>query len=162
MRHPRRLTKGGVCKRTARQGLAGTKVLGNLRFGGLAVSLAPMLRVLVVDDLAEVRTVVRTALRLRSQIEIVGEATTTFSAVELAADLRPDVVVLDLLLPDSAQGRDTYQRLHAASPESRLVIYTGHDTDPGWYRTQGAAGFVDKGTGINQLVEAVEHATPAA
>ena len=41
-------------------------------------------------------------------------------------------------------------------------IYTGHDTDPGWYRTHGAAGFVDKGTGVNQLVDAVEHATSAA
>jgi len=121
-----------------------------------------MVRVLVVDDLAEVRGVVRIALRLRSQIEVVGEATTSFSAVELAAHLQPDVVVLDLLLPDSSHGRVTYERLQAASPKSKLVIYTGHDTDPGWYRTHGAAGFVDKGTGVNQLVDAVEHATSAA
>jgi DNA-binding NarL/FixJ family response regulator len=121
-----------------------------------------MVRVLVVDDLADIRVVIRTALRLRSQMEIVGEATTTFSAVELAAELRPDVVVLDLLLPDSAQGRDTYQRLQAASPESKLVIYTGHETDPDWYRMHGAAGFVDKDTGINDLIDAVERATSAA
>lgn len=121
-----------------------------------------MVRVLVVDDLDEVRVVVRTALRLRSQIEIVGEATTTFSAVALAADLLPDVVVLDLLLPDSSRGRVTYERLRAASPDSKLVIYTGHDTDPAWYRTQGAAGFVDKGTSIDRLVDAVENATAAA
>ena len=121
-----------------------------------------MVRVLVVDDLAEVRVVVRTALRLRSQIEVVGEATTTFSAVELAAELQPDIVVLDLLLPDSHEGRSTYQRLQAASPDAKLVIYTGHDTDPAWYRSNGAAGFVDKGTGIDELMQAVDQAASAA
>jgi DNA-binding NarL/FixJ family response regulator len=121
-----------------------------------------MARVLVVDDLADVRVVVRTALRVRGHIEIVGEATTTFSAVELAADLQPDVVVLDLLLPDSPRGQDTYERLRAASPGSKLVIYTGHDADPTWYRNHGAAGFIDKSTGITELVDAVERAGSAA
>jgi DNA-binding NarL/FixJ family response regulator len=76
-----------------------------------------MARVLVVDDLAHVRVVVRTALRVRGHIEIVGEATTTFSAV---------------------------------------------DADPTWYRNHGAAGFIDKSTGITELVDAVERAGSAA
>jgi DNA-binding NarL/FixJ family response regulator len=119
-----------------------------------------MMRVLLVDDVPEVRVVVRTALRLRRGIEIVGEATTSFSGAQLAADLRPDLVVLDLLLPDTV-GQASYLRLQEAAPGSRVVIYSVDDSDPDWYRRNGAVGFVDKDAGLDDLVDVIESAAGA-
>jgi DNA-binding NarL/FixJ family response regulator len=112
-----------------------------------------MQRVLVVDDTPEAGVVVRTALRICSRVQIVGEATTSFSAVELARELRPDLVVLDLGLPD-APGRETYRRVCAAAPESRVVIYSAHDSQRDWYTGQGVA-FVAKDDDIDDLVAAM-------
>lgn len=114
-----------------------------------------MMRVLLVDDVSEVRVVVRTALRLRQGIQIVGEATTSFFGARLAAELRPDLVVLDLQLPDTA-GQESYLRLQAAAPESRVVIYSVDDTNPEWYRRHGAAGFIEKDADLDDLVHAIE------
>ncbi|HYO40835.1 MAG TPA: response regulator, partial [Nocardioidaceae bacterium] len=57
-------------------------------------------RVVLVDDIEEYRRVVRIALRVRSGFEVVGEAADGASAVQVVAETRPDVIVLDLGLPD--------------------------------------------------------------
>ena len=57
-------------------------------------------RVLLVDDVADVRRLVRVALRFHGGFEVVGEARAGMQAIELADRLRPDVVLLDLGLPD--------------------------------------------------------------
>lgn len=113
-----------------------------------------MVRVLLVDDEPDIRLVVRTALRLRSGMEIVGEATTSFSAVELATEQAPDLVVLDLGLPDSS-GSDSYLQVQAAAPGSRFVIYSSSDAERAWFGAQGV-DFVGKNGDLAELMDVVD------
>ena len=110
------------------------------------------LRVLLVDDAPEVRRLLRTALRLRPGFEVVGEASSGTSAVTLTADLRPDVVVLDLGLPDLA-GREVLGRLRQHSPRSKVVVFSGGEPlDHPWI-AERADGFVVKDAELDQLLD---------
>ncbi len=113
------------------------------------------IRVLLVDDVVEVRRLVRTSLRFRGGFEVVGEAADGAEAVRLAAQLRPDVVVLDLGLPDIA-GREVLSRVRAGSPDSKVVVFSGLETvDRAWI-DDNAAGFVLKDADLGYLVDLLE------
>ncbi|MCW2843233.1 MAG: response regulator receiver, partial [Nocardioides sp.] len=113
------------------------------------------IRVLLVDDAAPVRRLVRTALRFRGGFEVVGEAGTGGEAVELARDLQPDVVVLDLGLPDIA-GRDVLTHVRDSSPSSAVVIFSGTEpVDRAWFDDH-AAGYVLKDVELDYLVDLLE------
>ena len=109
------------------------------------------IRALLVDDVADVRRLVRTALRLHGGFEVVAEARDGAEAVRLARLHHPDVVVLDLGLPDIA-GRDVLGRLRESSPDSRVVVFSGADSDDTWVRDH-VEGFVLKDTQLSYLVE---------
>jgi anti-sigma regulatory factor (Ser/Thr protein kinase)/CheY-like chemotaxis protein len=106
---------------------------------------------LLVDDASDIRTLLRIALRSRGGFEVVGEAESGAAAIDLAALLRPDVIVLDLGLPDLA-ARDLLGRLRRVSPTSSIVIFSGSDTDRPWFE-QRAAGYVVKDADIDHLVD---------
>ncbi len=122
--------------------------------------------VLLVDDVEAVRRMVRTALRLRGGFEVVGEASSGAEAVQLADGLHPDIVVLDLGLPDIA-GREVLTRIRSHSPGSRVVVFTGMDlTEQEWITGQ-VEGYVGKDADLRYLVDLLEalgqpHATEAA
>jgi len=110
-----------------------------------------MTRVLLVDDVAELRRAVRLALRRHGGFEVVGEAGTGTEAVELATDLRPDLVVLDLGLPDLA-GREVLTRLHALAATPKIVVFSGTETaDRHWIRER-VEGYLTKGGDLTYLV----------
>lgn len=114
-------------------------------------SMKPI-RVLLVDDSVDVRRLVRTALRFRGGFELSGEAATAADAVELARALQPDVVVLDLGLPDLA-GRDVLTRVVDAAPATNVVVFSGADPDDrSWYEER-AAGYVLKHDDLDYLVD---------
>jgi chemotaxis response regulator CheB len=122
------------------------------------------IRVLLVDDTAAVRRLVRTALRFRGGFEVVGEAATGGEAVLLARDLQPDVVVLDLGLPDIA-GRDVLTGVRNSSPAAAVVVFSGTEpVDRAWFDDH-AAGYVLKDVELDYLVdllESVSHPRPDA
>jgi CheY-like chemotaxis protein/anti-sigma regulatory factor (Ser/Thr protein kinase) len=112
-------------------------------------------RVLLVDDVAEVRRLVRIALRYHGGFEVVGEARAGLEAMELASKLRPDVVLLDLGLPDLA-GRDVLSRLRRLVPTAKVVVFTGRDDeDRGWFE-ENAAGYVLKSDDLDYLVDLID------
>ena len=107
---------------------------------------------LLVDDVAETRHLVRTALRLRGGFTVVGEASDGAEAVRIAGEVRPDIVVLDLGLPDIA-GHDVLIGVRAGSPASKIVVFSGADiSDPEWYRER-VEGFVLKDADLDHLVD---------
>ena len=113
------------------------------------------IRVLLVDDVVEVRRLVRTSLRFRGGFEVVGEAADGAEAVQLAAQWRPDVVVLDLGLPDIA-GQEVLGRIRAESPATQVVVFSGLEgVDRDWI-DENAAGFVLKDTDLGYLVDLLE------
>jgi CheY-like chemotaxis protein len=112
-------------------------------------------RVLVVDDVVDVRRLVRTALRFRGGFEVVGEAADGTEAVKLARSLQPDLIVLDLGLPDLA-GRDVLSRLRLHSPRSRVVVFSGSDSEDRSWMRHHVEGYVLKDAQLDYLVDLLE------
>ena len=86
-----------------------------------------VIRVLLVDDVVEMRRQLRSALTARGGFEVVGEAGDGGEAVRMAVALQPDIVVLDLGLPDIA-GREVLSRVRIGSPASKVVVFSGNET----------------------------------
>ena len=81
---------------------------------------------LIVDDVPEIRQIVRMTLRLHDGFDVAGEAANGAEAIAIAQRERPDVVVLDLGLPDLA-GNEVLSRLREVSPTSKVVVFTAAD-----------------------------------
>jgi DNA-binding NarL/FixJ family response regulator len=113
------------------------------------------IRVLLVDDVVEVRQLVRNALRFRGGFQVVAEAGGGTEAVGLAADLSPDVVVLDLGLPDLA-GREVLSRIRAASPRSKVVVFSGIDASEHHGIEGQVEGYVLKDAQLDYLIDLLE------
>jgi DNA-binding NarL/FixJ family response regulator len=84
------------------------------------------LRVLLCDDAAELRVLLRGELESDPAITVVGEAGDGDGAVRLAGETSPDVVVVDLEMPGPAPG-ELIGLLHVTVPGARLVTFSGHD-----------------------------------
>jgi DNA-binding NarL/FixJ family response regulator len=110
-----------------------------------------VIRTLLVDDVDDVRRLVRTALRFRGGFEVVAEARDGAEAVRQAALHRPDVVVLDLGLPDLA-GREVLRRIREESPDSKVIIFSGVEPDDAWIRAHSDA-YVLKDAELDYLVD---------
>jgi CheY-like chemotaxis protein len=108
-------------------------------------------KVLLVEDVAELRGTIRIALDLRGGFEVVGEAATGADAIAAASAEPPDIVVLDLGLPDIA-GQDVLHRLKEVAPDARVVVYTGTSGRDDEGLTDVAA-FVQKERGVAYLVD---------
>ncbi len=116
-----------------------------------------MIRVLVVDDQALVRSGFRMILEAEPDIEIVGEAADGREAVERHRSLRPDVIVMDVRMPHM-DGVEATRRIHdQPGDRARVLIVTTFDLDDYVHRAlgAGASGFLLKDAPPEQLVDAV-------
>lgn len=115
-----------------------------------------MIRVLLVDDHAVVRTGFRLLLEAHPQTSVVGEADSGESACERYAGLAPDVVVMDLAMPGMG-GLEALRRIRAHHPEARVLALSALD-DPLHARRalkEGARGFLSKRSAPEALIEAI-------
>jgi DNA-binding NarL/FixJ family response regulator len=118
-----------------------------------------MTRVLLADDQEMVRTGFRLILSAEGGIEVIGEAGTGVDAVAQARRLRPDVVLMDIRMPE-LDGLEATRQLMADPEPPRIVVVTTFDMDEYVYGAlrAGACGFLLKDAGPRLLVEAVRAA----
>ncbi|MGH8201784.1 MAG: response regulator [Steroidobacteraceae bacterium] len=115
-----------------------------------------MIRVLLVDDHAVVRTGFRLLLQARPDIVVVGEAESGEAACQRYLELTPDVVVMDIAMPGMG-GIEALRRIRAHDPQARVLALSAHD-DPMHARRalrEGALGFLSKRSAPEALLEAV-------
>ena len=116
-------------------------------------------RVLVVDDSATTRTMLREALGLAGGIDVVGEAGDGQLAVEIATELHPDVVLMDIRMPQG-DGIQAARTITSQNPSTKIVALTWLD-DANTVREMiaaGAMGYVVKGGTMDELAEAIRRA----
>jgi DNA-binding NarL/FixJ family response regulator len=114
------------------------------------------IRVLIADDQALVRSGFRMILEARDDLVVAGEAENGARAIELARELEPDVVLMDVRMP-VLDGVEATRRLLEAGSEARVIILTTFDLDEYVFEAlrAGASGFLLKDVQPAQLVEAI-------
>ena len=115
------------------------------------------IRVLIADDHALFRDGLRELLASRDGLEVVGEAASGREVVTLAASAFPDVVVMDLHMPE-LNGIDATRRITAASPHTAVLVLTMFSDDDSVFAAMraGARGYLLKGAGQVEIVQAIQ------
>jgi DNA-binding NarL/FixJ family response regulator len=123
----------------------------------------PSVRVLVVDDHDLFRTGLSSLLSAESGIEVVAQASRGKMAVRLAGELQPDVVLMDVRMPDLS-GSEATRQIVDGNPEVRVLALTvsSEDADVASALQAGATGFLTKDTPIDSLIVAIRAAAIGA
>ncbi len=121
--------------------------------------MAQLITVLIVDDHAVVRQGVRAALEARETFTVVGEAESGAEAVRRVADVVPDVVLMDLLMPDM-HGVEATRQIKRLSPRTQVVVLTSHHDDEHIFPAlrAGAISYLLKSVKMDELADAVRRA----
>jgi DNA-binding NarL/FixJ family response regulator len=114
------------------------------------------IQILLVDDHPVVRDGLRAMLGLQPDFQIVGEATNGVEAVQQVGQLRPDVILLDLEMPE-LDGVAALEQIRAANPAARVIILTAYDEDERIVSAviAGAQGYVLKGAPREDIFRAI-------
>ncbi|HEY3218956.1 MAG TPA: response regulator transcription factor [Candidatus Limnocylindria bacterium] len=113
-------------------------------------------RVMLVDDHEVVREGLRTLLARQKGIVVAGEASTMAEAIETASRAKPDVIVMDVRLPDGS-GVEACRTIREARPETKVIMLTSYADDEALFASivAGAAGYLLKQTRGQALVDAI-------
>lgn len=121
--------------------------------------MSELITVLLVDDHAVVRQGVRTFLATQADLSVVGEAGTGAEAVALASQHVPDVVLMDLIMPDM-DGVEATRRVKQVSPRSQVVVVTSYHEDEHIFPAlkAGALSYLLKDLSSDELASAIRKA----
>jgi DNA-binding NarL/FixJ family response regulator len=120
-------------------------------------SLVSPIHVLIADDFKRWRRQVRQLLKVRPELQVIGEASDGSEAVQKADDLKPDLIVLDIGLP-KLNGIEAARRIGQVSPGSK-ILFLSQNNDPDIVQEAldtGALGYVHKTSARTELLPAVE------
>ena len=114
-------------------------------------------KVLIADDHEVVRLGLRSLLENVDDIEVVGEAASGEEAIERAGALRPDVIVMDVRMPEMG-GIEACRAIRSAYPEIKVIMLTSYSDDEAVFASvmAGASGYVLKRIGSQQLVDGIK------
>ena len=114
-------------------------------------------RVLICDDHEVVREGLRTLLSRRQDLAVVGEAGTMQEAIDTAAKAKPDVVIMDVRLPDGS-GVEACRVIREARPETHVIMLTSYADDEALFASivAGASGYLLKQTRGQAVVDAIQ------
>ncbi len=117
------------------------------------------IRVMLVDDHEVVREGLRTLLSRHSHLLVVGEASTTKEAIDVAARTKPDVIVMDVRLPDGS-GIEACREIRAEMPDTRVVMLTSYPDEEAVLSAivAGASGYLLKQADAERLTQAIREA----
>src|SRR4051794_39232521 len=118
--------------------------------------MADRIRVLVCDDVAMLRELIRYELEEDEGVVVVGEAENGLDSVRLAEELRPDVVVLDLAMP-GIDGLEAITLMRAVPQPPVILVHSGFDAETMRERVLalGAARYLEKGGNLREVRDAV-------
>lgn len=118
---------------------------------------ASVTRVLICDDHEVVREGLRTLLARRQDLTVVGEAGTMQEAIDTAAKAKPDVVIMDVRLPDGS-GVEACRAIREARPETHVIMLTSYADDEALFASivAGASGYLLKQTRGQAVVDAIQ------
>lgn len=116
------------------------------------------IRILIADDHQLVRQGLMALLTVKPGIEVVGQATDGVEAVELAQSLGPDIILLDLLMPNK-DGIEATREIKAEDPDARILIITSFAEDENVYQAikAGALGYLLKDSSPQELLQAIHN-----
>lgn len=114
-------------------------------------------RLLLVDDQNLFREGLSTLLSVHEDLRVIGEATNGLEAIEKTRELRPDVVLMDLRMPEMGGAEATREILKAGGPAPKILVLTTFDDDDEVFEAlrAGAAGYLLKDSPSERLVEAI-------
>ncbi|MFI1967561.1 DNA-binding response regulator [Streptomyces cinnamoneus] len=117
----------------------------------------PPVRIVLADDERMVRTALRAILGAEPDLQVVGEAATGAEAVSLVRELRPDIVLMDVRMPEVDGIRATERIVAGMAEPPRVIVVTTFENDAYVYDAlrAGACGFLLKRAGADELVQAV-------
>jgi len=124
--------------------------------GEVAMTDTKKLRILIADDHAVVREGLAAIITVQPDMELAGQAGDGVEAVELARASRPDVILLDLVMPRQ-DGLATIQTIKQADPQARILVLTSFADDERVFPAikAGALGYLLKDTSRDQLLQAI-------
>ena len=114
------------------------------------------IRVLLADDHMVVRMGIASVLGFAGGIEVVGEADNGLDAVKFARELKPDIVLMDLQMPELC-GADATARIHADIPSVKILILTSYGTSADLKKAMdaGASGILMKSSSRTEIIDAI-------
>jgi len=114
------------------------------------------IRVLVVDDHPVVRRGIKSLLAEEKDLEVVGEAANGKDAIQQAANLHPDVILMDLVMPEMT-GVEAIQKITASNPEARILVMTSFAADDKVFPSikAGALGYLMKDSDPEDLIRMI-------
>jgi len=115
-----------------------------------------LIKLLLVDDHELIRSGVRSLLKNVAEVMIIGEASSGEQGVKLARELKPDIVLMDVMMPGIG-GLEATRKLKQVEPGIKIIALTACDEDPFPYRMlqAGAEGFLTKDSGLDEIKLAI-------